>query len=57
MKSKNILAEIKSKSLKETKEEISKILKNLEKKEVNLETSQDDYQRLIHLNSHMDFLA
>ncbi len=56
MKSKNILAEIKSKSLKETKEEISKILKNLEKKEVNLETSQDDYQRLIHLNSHMDFL-
>ena len=56
MKSKNILADIKSKSLKETKEEISKILKKLEKNEVNLETTKDDYQRLVHLNSHMDVL-
>tara|TARA_B100000579_G_scaffold431853_1_gene447623 strand:+ start:2586 stop:2810 length:225 start_codon:yes stop_codon:yes gene_type:complete len=56
MKSKNILADIKSKSLKETKEEINKILKKLEKNEVNLENSKDDYQRLIRLNSHMDIL-
>ena len=56
MKSKNIIADIKSKSLKETKEEINKILKKLEKNEVNLENSKDDYQRLIRLNSHMDIL-
>tara|TARA_A100001015_G_scaffold246270_1_gene282599 strand:+ start:735 stop:959 length:225 start_codon:yes stop_codon:yes gene_type:complete len=56
MKSKNILADIKSKSLKETKEEINKILKKLEKNEANLENSKDDYLRLVRLNSHMDVL-
>jgi|TARA_B100001540_G_C15517313_1_gene510853 exonuclease VII small subunit len=56
MKSKNILADIKSKSLKETKEEINKILKKLEKNEANLDNSKDDYLRLVRLNSHMDVL-
>ena len=36
MKSKNIPADIKSKSLKETKEEIDRILSELEKKDANL---------------------
>ena len=56
MKSKNILANIKSKSIKETKEEINKILKKLEKNEANLDNSKDDYLRLVRLNSHMDVL-
>ncbi len=56
MKSKNILADIKSKSIKETREEISNILNKLEKNEANLESSKDDYQKLIQLNSHIDTL-
>ena len=56
MKSKIILANIKSKSLKEAKREISNILDKLEKEDVNLESSLDDYQRLIHLNNHVDEL-
>tara|TARA_B100000767_G_scaffold268783_1_gene289601 strand:+ start:1391 stop:1612 length:222 start_codon:yes stop_codon:yes gene_type:complete len=56
MKSKNIPADIKSKSLKETKEEIDRILSELEKKDVNLESYIDEYKRLIQLNNHVDFL-
>ena len=56
MKSKNILAKIKSKSIKETREEINDILNKLEKKETNLDSSADDYQRLLRLNNHMDTL-
>tara|TARA_B100001093_G_scaffold471896_1_gene494540 strand:- start:4193 stop:4411 length:219 start_codon:yes stop_codon:yes gene_type:complete len=56
MKSKIILANIKSKSLKEAKREISNILDKLEKEDVNLESSLADYQRLIHLNNHVDEL-
>ncbi len=56
MKSKNILAKIKSKSIKETREEINDILNKLEKKETNLDSSANDYQRLLRLNSHMDTL-
>tara|TARA_Y100001970_G_C14069142_1_gene768389 strand:- start:848 stop:1075 length:228 start_codon:yes stop_codon:yes gene_type:complete len=56
MKSKNILADIKSKSLKEAKEEINFILSKLEKNDADLESSMEDYQRLIHLNQHVDFL-
>ena len=55
MKSKNIPADIKSKSLKETKEEIDRILSELEKKDANLETYVDEYKRLIQLNNHVDF--
>ena len=53
MKGKNILAEIKSKSLKETKAEINEILNKLEKSNADLEGFSDDYQRLIHLNKHI----
>ena len=56
MKIKNIPADIKSKSLKETKEEIDRILSELEKKDVNLESYIDEYKRLIQLNNHVDFL-
>ena len=56
MKSKNILGEIKSKSLKQAKEEINDILSKLEKKDADLATSLDDYQRLIQLNNHVDSL-
>ena len=56
MKSKNILANIKSKSIKETKEEINNILNKLEKNETDLESSMSDYQRLVKLNNHMDSL-
>ena len=37
MTSKNIPADIKSKSIKETKEEINKILEKIEKDDANLE--------------------
>ncbi|MDC0369883.1 exodeoxyribonuclease VII small subunit [Pelagibacteraceae bacterium] len=56
MKSENILADIKSKSLKEAKEEISQILSKLENKDINLEESIKDYERLIKLNNHINEL-
>ncbi len=56
MKNENILADIKSKSLKESREEINKILSKLENKETSLEESLSDYQRLIQLNKHVDNL-
>ena len=46
MTSKNIPADIKGKSIKETKEEINKILEKIEKKETNLESHTNDYDRL-----------
>ena len=56
MKTENIPADIKSKSLKETRDEIDTILTKLENKETNLNESIDDYQRLILLNRHVDEL-
>ena len=56
MKNENILAEIKSKSLKEIKEEIDVILSKLESQEANLGSSLDDYERLILLNKHVEKL-
>ena len=56
MKNENIPAEVKSKSLKEAREEINDILNKLERKDVNLESSIDDYKRLIQLNNHIDIL-
>tara|TARA_X000001036_G_scaffold258510_1_gene240357 strand:- start:292 stop:501 length:210 start_codon:yes stop_codon:yes gene_type:complete len=56
MKNENIPAEIKSKSLKETRYEIDRILGKLENQETNLEDSLSDYQRLIQLNKHIDNL-
>ena len=56
MKVENIPGDIKSKSLKEAREEIDTILSKLENQETNLDQSIDDYQRLIHLNKHIDQL-
>ena len=56
MKTENIPADIKSKSLKETRDEIDTILAKLENQETNLDQSIDDYHRLILLNKHIDQL-
>ena len=56
MKNENIPADIKSKSLKEARDEINEILNKLEDKKVDLTSSIDDYQRLIQLNKHIDSL-
>ena len=56
MKNENILANIKSKSLKEVRDEINDILNKLENKELDLAGSLDDYKRLIQLNRHIDLL-
>ena len=56
MKNENIPAYIKSKSLKESRDEIDTILSKLEKQETNLDESIGDYQRLILLNKHIDQL-
>ena len=56
MKNENIPADIKSKSLKEARDEINDILIHLEDKDVDLADSIDDYQRLIQLNKYIDIL-
>ena len=56
MKRKNIPTDIKSKSLNETKSEISDILERLENNQVDLEASRKDYERLLILNDHIDNL-
>ena len=56
MKRKNIPTDIKSKSLNETKSEISDILERLENNQVDLEVSKKDYERLLILNDHIDNL-
>jgi exonuclease VII small subunit len=56
MKNENIPGDIKSKSLKEARDEIDAILSKLEKEETNLDDSIGDYQRLILLNNHIDQL-
>ena len=53
MKSKNIPADIKSKSIKEAQNEIKQIVSNLESTETNLEESMDKYNRMMHLNYHI----
>ena len=56
MKNENIPADIKSKSLKEARGEIDVILSKLEKQETNLDSSIEEYKRLILLNKHIDQL-
>ena len=56
MKNENIPADIKSKSLKEVKEEIDAILDKLESQDTDLSNSLEDYQRLIQLNKYIEFL-
>ena len=53
MKSKNIPADIKSKSIKEAQNEIKQIILNLENTETNLEESMDKYNRMMQLNYHI----
>jgi exonuclease VII small subunit len=56
MKNENIPEEVKSKSIKEIKEEINQILEKLEGKNVNLSESMNEYARLISLNKKIDAL-
>ena len=56
MKNENITADIKSKSLKEAKDEIDVILGKLESQDADLSNSFGDYQRLIQLNKHIEIL-
>ena len=53
MKSKNIPADIKSKSIKEAQNEIKEIITNLENSETNLEESMYKYNRMMQLNYHI----
>ena len=53
MKSKNIPADIKTKSIKEAQSEIKDIMNRLEDTETNLEESTDKYSRMMQLNQHI----
>jgi len=53
MKSKNIPADIKSKSIKEAQNEIKQIISNLEDPKTNLQESMGHYNRMMHLNYHI----
>ena len=53
MKTENIPADIKSKSLKEAKNEINEILERLENSKTDLKASEKEYNRLIKLNKHV----
>ena len=53
MKSKNIPADIKSKSIKEAQNEIKDIISNLENTETDLKKSIDQYNRMIQLNYYI----
>ena len=54
MKIENIPAEIKSKSLKEAREEINEILLKLESDNYDLKSAENIYKRLIYLNKHVE---
>jgi len=56
MKIENIPADIKSKSIKEARDEIDDILGKLENQNTNLDDSSKDYKRLIQLNNHIEEL-
>tara|TARA_B100000965_G_C19583668_1_gene754707 strand:- start:797 stop:1018 length:222 start_codon:yes stop_codon:yes gene_type:complete len=56
MKIENIPGDIKSKSLKEAREEINEILGKLEQPNTNLEDHINEYERLIKLNKYIDYL-
>ena len=53
MKSKNIPADIRTKSIKEAQSEIKEIIVNLENTSANLEESMDNYTRMMQLNYHI----
>ena len=53
MKSKNIPADIRAKSIKEAQNEIKEIIEKLENTETNLEDSIEQYDRMMQLNYHI----
>ena len=53
MKSKNIPADIRTKSIKEAQNEIKEIIVNLENTSTNPEESIDKYSRMMQLNYHI----
>ena len=53
MKSKNIPADIREKTLKEAQNEIKDIISMLEDSGIKLEDSLDQYNRVIQLNHHI----
>jgi len=53
MKSKNIPADIRIKSIKEAQNEIKEIIERLENTETNLEDSIEQYDRMLQLNYHI----
>ena len=53
MKLKKIPADISVKSIKEAQSEIKEIITKLENTETDLETSMDQYKRMIYLNFHI----
>ena len=54
MKIENIPADIKSKSLKEARNEINEILIKLESENLDLSNAENTYRRLIQLNKHIE---
>ncbi len=56
MKTENIPADIKSKSLKEAREEINEILVKLESQNLDFSNMENSYKRLISLNKHVESL-
>ena len=53
MKSKNIPADIRAKSIKEAQKEIKYNIENLENTKANLDDSIEQYNRMIQLNHHI----
>ena len=56
MKTENIPADIKSKSLKEAREEINEILAKLESQHLDISSAEITYKRLLNLNKHVENL-
>ena len=56
MKTENIPADIKSKSLKEARNEIDEILAKLENHIIDLNNTEKMYKRLLILNKHIENL-
>ena len=53
MKLKNIPADISSKSIKDAQREIKEIILKLENTETDLESSMEQYNRMMYLNFHI----
>ena len=56
MKFENIPADIKSKSLKEARDEINEIIVKLESQNLDFNNVEKAYKRLINLNKHVENL-